>query len=49
MLSCSSGDIPEIVSYPLRNTEERKQMALAALNGLELTEEQRAFYGLLEE
>ena len=49
VISCSSADVPDIISYPLRSTEELKQMALDALNGLELTEEQKAFYGLLEE
>ena len=49
VLKSTSSDIPSIVSYPLRSTEELKQMAQDALNGLELTEEQKAFYGLLEE
>ena len=49
VLESESSDVPDLISYPLRSTEQLKKMALDALNGLELTEEQRAFYGLLEE
>lgn len=49
VLTCSSSDVPDMIAYPLYSTDELKDMALTALNGLELTEEQRAIYGLLEE
>ena len=48
VIRCSSEDVPDIVAYRLRSTEELRQMALEALNGRELTEEQRFYYGLSE-
>ena len=38
VLTCDSSDVPDLVAYPLYSTEELKDLARIALNGLELTE-----------